>query len=276
MIDSVDHIAFSLKCWEVPRCSQKPQNRPCSQSHHSKVVKIRNHQSPASILPCQLKHRLGVDEELRAPLRCAIPYAIAGRWVTACIRATGTAVALAAAAIVVGAAWPCPRPKAYILVSDSIRVGGSDDNVDELHGSATLPFCFPTCFFTTPPWPSSLLSQMGNLNFIPTTQTFPPDLLLCFVWFKPLLGFNNSEPLALNLGASRRRAAHHAEAVADKPDHVVQVAVAVRRVLQPGADFLRKKNCQTTLLFLLHDPCSTEELRQKKKKEKCSPSSQVQ
>jgi hypothetical protein len=67
-------------------------------------------------------------------------------------------------------------------ILESIRVGDSDsDCVDELQSSTTLPFCFPTCFFTTPPWPSSLLSQMGNLNFIPITQAFPPDLLLCFI-----------------------------------------------------------------------------------------------
>jgi hypothetical protein len=145
------------------------------ESHHSKVVKFviirvrlpSCHASSVTIF--------GVGREPREPLVSAIAPAIAGRYVAPCIRGSGT---YCAAYCCCWCSMAMSRAKGIL---ESIRVGGSDDNVDELHGSATLPFCFPTCFFTTPPWPSSLLSQMGNLNFIPTTQAFPPDLLLCFI-----------------------------------------------------------------------------------------------
>lgn len=52
-----------------------------------------------------------------------------------------------------------------------------------------------------------------------------------------LLGFDHSEPFALDLGACGR-AAHHTEAVVDEPDHVVEEAFAVFAFLQPGFDFL--------------------------------------
>lgn len=55
--------------------------------------------------------------------------------------------------------------------------------------------------------------------------------------FATFLGFNYSEPFALDLGASSR-AAHHAEAVMNEPDHVVQEAIPVLAFLQPGFDFL--------------------------------------
>ena len=44
--------------------------------------------------------------------------------------------------------------------------------------------------------------------------------------FAAFLSFDHSEPFALDLGA-RSRAAHHAEAVVNEPDHIIQEAFAI-------------------------------------------------
>lgn len=51
------------------------------------------------------------------------------------------------------------------------------------------------------------------------------------------LGFDHSEPFALDLGAGGR-AAYHAEAIMNEPDHVIQKAFAVLAFLKPSFDFL--------------------------------------
>ena len=55
--------------------------------------------------------------------------------------------------------------------------------------------------------------------------------------FAALLSFDHSEPFALDLGASSR-AANHAEAVMNEPDHIVQKAFAILAFSEPRFDFL--------------------------------------
>jgi hypothetical protein len=61
--------------------------------------------------------------------------------------------------------------------------------------------------------------------------------------FAAFFGFDHSEPLALDFGAGGR-AANHAEAVVDEPDHVIQKSFAVFAFLQPGFDLLKAFRCQ--------------------------------
>jgi hypothetical protein len=96
----------------------------------------------------------------------------------------------------------------------------------------------------------TMIIAVRDGHLLPTNpQTFPPDLPLSISWVKSLaslFGLDDSEPFSLHLTASCR-AADHAEAVVDEPDHVVEVAVAV---LQPGVDFQGKHPGFLLLVFL--------------------------
>lgn len=64
---------------------------------------------------------------------------------------------------------------------------------------------------------------VGDGRLLSNPKCLPPDLLLGLSQVESLasfFGFDDFEPFALDLGASRR-AADHAEAVVDEPDHVV-------------------------------------------------------
>jgi len=83
------------------------------------------------------------------------------------------------------------------------------------------------------PLQDSILAIVGGGRLLPNPKGFLPDLLLGFgrvEQLASLFGFDDFEPFALDFRAGRR-AADHAEAVVDEPDHVVQVALAVLRVL---------------------------------------------
>jgi hypothetical protein len=86
----------------------------------------------------------------------------------------------------------------------------------------------------------TMILAVRDGHLLPTNpQIFPMDLLLYISRLKSLaslFGLDDSEPFSLHLAASCR-AADHAEAVVDEPDHVVEVAVAV---LQPGVDIRGK------------------------------------